>query len=185
MKTTKVIAMMFLLIISLSGCRVETTELPDTAEHPVNNGEHRLTQQPNVGGEAGQPSELPIADDENQAGENSAATTGQNAVIMPAGDRVVIITNPFVHDGVEPYLVAQSLVESFGEEQVVHLTWPTDGSQGAINRVVQEVIDDPGVGALIFNIPSLGYRFVADALQTLSDDIFVVFAPSTLYGCYP
>ena len=106
---------------------------------------------------------------------------GHGAEALPVAGKIVIITNDANNDE-EEFLSAEALVSRYGEEQVAHMTWPGDGAEKYITEILQEVSEDPEVGALILNNSALGNRFVLSALANVRDDIFVVYAPSIYWG---
>jgi len=145
-----------LMIITLTGCRVGVLELPpDDVGQPDDNGWQQESGDPDPG-------------------------EGQIAVNLPVAGKIAIVTSPSDQD--EAFRVARAFARSYGEEQVVHKTWPPDGSERAITETLQEISEDPEVGALIVTHLVWGQRFIVQALSNIRDEIFVVYIAPIIYA---
>ena len=161
MKKIIAIAVIALMIITLTGC-----ESDGSINEPNNASEQsdaNVEQQGNEG--------LDIADD--QSTEN-----------LLSAEKIVIITDMRIH-GEDEYLSAEALVNRFGQEQVIHKTWPDaiPNVEPIISDILRDVSENPEVGAVILSESvhaTWNNSSVADALWNLRDDIFVVFIPSVL-----
>ena len=149
----KVIAITLLLMMVLTGCRVQLAIEPsDTSGQFVD------------------------------VGEDSEISNGQDVDELAFDGKIVIITNWFEVNE-EAYLVAKTFSERFGEDRVIHKIWPGSGSEFIINDTLQEVSDDPEVVALVLNNSWMSNKHVIDALENLRDDIFVVYASVLHQSC--
>jgi len=149
----RVTAVILILMIALTGCRVQfAVDSSDTMVLPVNGSED-----PDI-------------------------TNGQEMDDLPFDGKVVIITNTFSLNE-EAFLVAQAFAERFGEDRVIHKTWPTEGQEPIITETLQKVSEDPDVVALVLNNSLMGNWHIIDALENVRDDIFVVYAPVTHQWC--
>lgn len=94
--------------------------------------------------------------------------------------RIAIVTNSLVYgtrENSEGYYAAQKLVERFGEDNVLHMTWPAifweEGEQ--MVSILLEIAEDPEIRALIINEAVQGTNAAVDALLEVRDDIFIVY----------
>jgi hypothetical protein len=137
-----------LMILASMGCRLDPIDAPDMG------------------------SWLDANDGQQQSG-GPDSIEGQVVADLPVAGKIVIVTSPGDHD--EVFRVARAFASSYSEEQVVHMTWPHDGSGRLITDLLRDVSEDPEVGALIVtNLPG-GQRFISQALSDIRDEIFVVY----------
>jgi len=111
-----------------------------------------------------------------QSGD-SDTSNGLSADRLPITGKIVIITNTD-RDNKDEFLSAVALVLRFGEDYVVHKTWPdwdTGGVERNIVDLLQGISEDLEVKALILSSSIAGEMFVIDALNNVRDDIFVVY----------
>ena len=150
----RVIAIILIvMIIPLTGCRVQLVV------EPSDSIEHHVDSR-----------------------DDPDINTGQGADVLMFDGKIVIITNTFSLNE-EAFLVAQAFAERFGEDRVIHKTWPTEGQEPIITETLQKVSEDPDVVALVLNNSLMGNWHIIDALENVRDDIFVVYAPVTHQWC--
>jgi hypothetical protein len=116
-------------------------------------------------------------------GEQSIANDGQpqseeNIDELPKAGKIVVITNA-VNLNEEAFLTAEALAAGFGQEHVVHKTWPNKPEERVITDILHEISDDPEVEALVVTNLNSQNRLLVDALKYVRDDIFVVYAHNT------
>jgi len=126
-----------------------------------------------------------VTSDERQV-EDTYINSEQNVDASPSAEKIVIITNPIIY-AEDEYLSAEALVARFGQERVIHKTWPGWSGAGVtareetINNILKEISENTEVKAVVLtestHRPSVN-TYVVDALHHLRDDIFVVFVPS-------
>jgi hypothetical protein len=150
------IAIILLAIVSLTGCRSE-----------IKNEQPAITKQP-------------ITNNEQWQSDDLDTNNEQNVDELPSAGKIVLITNA-IQNNEDEYLSAEALVAKFGQEQVIHKTWPGDvaGAEGIIADILQEISENPEVRAIVLTSPPY-FRdsYVVDALHYLRDDVFLVYAPS-------
>jgi hypothetical protein len=119
-----------------------------------------------------------FVDDGYQGGGDFEEINGQDVARLPSAGKIVIVTDSTG----EAFLTAQELAAGFGQERVVHKTWPraSDDVGGMVSDILQGVSDDPDVVALVINNPLTGNRFVLDELKNIRDDICVVYSNTNL-----
>jgi len=147
----RVIAVALILTITLTGCTVRFAVEPTD------------------------PSELPVANGGQQSGDSGLFGWLDADELQGAG-KIVIITNPYIIDE-DAFLVANEFANRFGQERVVHIIWPRLEMVSDIPVVLQEISEDPEVGALIVNSSIWDNQSVIDALRDIREDIFVVYTP--------
>jgi len=101
------------------------------------------------------------------------ATDGSNK--LPG--KIAFITNT-VDCNEEEYRRAEQLQAKYGEENVIHRTWPAtfaiEGEQ--MISIVQQIAADPEVKALIINMAVIGTNAAVDKLLETRNDIFIAYA---------
>ncbi|MCL2873638.1 MAG: DUF3798 domain-containing protein [Defluviitaleaceae bacterium] len=92
--------------------------------------------------------------------------------------RVAIVTNP-VEQNEEEYRSAEALVARFGEDMIIHRTWPTMFAQEGetMIRILEEIASDPAVRVLVINQAVINTNAAVDRVREMrGDDIFIVYA---------
>jgi len=146
-----------LMIILLTGCKMQLTIEPSVSGGLLGN--------------SGEPQDG-ILD----------TTDGQAVEELSFDGKIVIITNFGKYEPDYPgsvieedmYLSAKSLVNRFGQEQVIHKTWPSYGSnaEDLIDGIFQDISEDTEIKAMIL-LYSYYNPYIFDKLETLRDDIYV------------
>ena len=90
--------------------------------------------------------------------------------------KIAIITNT-VSQNEEEYRSAQQVVERYGDDKVIHVTWPDNfmTEQEQMVSIVSRVASDPEVRALIINQAVPGTNAAVDKLLEIRDDIYIVY----------
>lgn len=146
-----------IVLMILAGCR--------------NDGQHKSKDSSKSNGQSAD--ELPIADINDINGV-------QNSDELLVADKIVVITYSLSGD-IEASLNIKALKASYGEERVIHIAWPSERSEEAITRILQEVSEDPGVRALVLD-DLYRNRTLLNELKNVRDDIFVVYTPSIYWS---
>jgi len=123
---------------------------------------------------------LPVHNSEQKQNGSLHINDGQDTTELSSTGKIVIITNRFDYNN-EAFLVADAFVKRFGEEKIEHIIWPGFESEGRIPGILQDVSEDPDVGALIINNSYFGNRLVLESLHNIREDIFVVYVPIFAY----
>ena len=91
--------------------------------------------------------------------------------------RIAIVTNTFVQNP-EEYISAQYILNKFGEEYVIHRTWPLMFMQEGemMIEILQEIANDPDVRVLIINQAVENTNAAVEAFRERRDDVFVIYA---------
>ena len=164
---------LILLLIAISACGSDDTQNRDF--EPID-GMYEYAQSPitePVGGateaEAGEQEENAII----------AAEIPQTDELFPEPDepfpgRIMIVTGGIYVDE-HGYRIGQTLVERYGEEKVIHLTWPLVflGRRDLIIRFAQQAAE-PDVGAVIFTFDHDSMWLVERIREKRGDCIFIV-----------
>jgi len=116
----------------------------------------------------------------------TVADSGHSADGLSFDGKIVIITNPIDINAVniesieDEYLLAEALVARFGQERIVHKTWPfwNPAGEDIIDGIFQEISEDPEVRAMILLYSYTEDDYVIDSLKNIREDIFVVYIPS-------
>jgi len=156
----KVIAIILLLMMVLTGCRVQLAIEPsDTTGFSGDNGEQQSVDL-DVGNET-------------------------ETDILPFDGKIVIITNPATYDPMaigsvineDAYLGAKALADRYERERVVHKIWPyfVLNSEDIIDEMLSDISESLDVKAAIIFDSISDSSYVVDSLHSLRDDIFVVF----------
>jgi len=152
-----------LMAIALAGCRAGSADKPPDIGDWLGGG---LTSAPTSEGQ--------------RAGGDPDTGDRQNAGDLPYKGKVVIITtntSDYRYENNEEVIGAEALAARFGEDRVVHETWPRwDSGVDKLIAFLQGISEDPEVGALVLTGSTTGYTHVIDALPYIRDDIFVVYA---------
>ena len=95
---------------------------------------------------------------------------------MPFEGKIAIVTNT-VESGEVYYRPAQHIQEKFGQEQILHRTWPVNfGTEGEyMIKILDEVADDSDVKALIINGAVMGTNAAVHKFRERRDDVFIVY----------
>jgi len=90
--------------------------------------------------------------------------------------KIAIVTND-VSQSEEEFRSAEAIVAKYGEDKIVHRTWPTnfavEGEQ--MITIVAQIAADPDVKALIINQAVIGTNAAVDRLLQDRDDVFIVY----------
>ncbi|MCL2873961.1 MAG: DUF3798 domain-containing protein [Defluviitaleaceae bacterium] len=151
-------ALLVLTMLFLVAC-AQPTSPPPTG--PGNN-----VEQPDV-------PETPDATTEDENGEDQG-----NVAVEPFPGRIAIVTNT-VDQNEEEFRSAEALVARFGEDKVIHRTWPVMFAQEGemMITILQEIASDPTVGVLVINQAVVNTNAAVDRVREMrGDDIFIVYA---------
>lgn len=93
-----------------------------------------------------------------------------------AGGKIAIVTNT-VSQNEEEYRSAQEMVAKYGDNKVVHVTWPDNfmAEQEQMVSIVAKLASDRDIKALIINQAVPGTNAAVDKLLETRDDIFIVY----------
>ena len=149
-------ALLVLVMLFLAACAQPTPP-------PAADGGGQSAQQ--------QPAQQEPADD-NDDDEPAAAND------EPFPGRIAIVTNT-VDQNEEEFGSAEALVARFGEDKVIHRTWPVLFAQEGemMITILQEIAADPTVGVLVINQAVINTNAAVDRVREMrGDDIFIVYA---------
>lgn len=137
-------------------------------------------------GDSGTPSsqaeEAPETENTETAEETPATEESSPVEEAPAAEvasfdgKIAIVTNT-VSQNEEEYRSAQQVMEKYGEDKVVHVTWPDNfmAEQEQMVSIVSKIAADPEVKALIINQSVPGSNAAVDKLLETRDDMFIVY----------
>jgi hypothetical protein len=164
-----------IVLMILAGCR--------------NDGQHKSKDSSKSNGQSAD--ELPIADinDINSVQNSDALPIAdindingvQNSDELLVADKIVVITYS-LSGNIEASLNIKALKASYGEDRVIHMAWPSERSEEAITRILQEVSEDPGVRALVLDDLYRNRTLLNELIKNVRDDIFVVYTPSIYWS---
>lgn len=123
--------------------------------------------------EPGATDETPSEDAPATEGEGDAAPAAEAATFE---GKIAIVTNT-VSQNEEEYRSAQQVIAKYGEDKVVHVTWPDNfmTEQEQMVSIVSKIAADPEVKVLILNQAVPGSNASVDKLLETRDDIFIVY----------
>ena len=103
--------------------------------------------------------------------EGGAAAEGGGA-----DGKIAIITNT-VSQNEEEYRSAETLLEQYGADKIIHQTWPDNfmAEQEQLVSIVGKIAADPEVKALVINQAVPGTNAAVDKLLETRDDMFIVY----------
>ncbi len=90
--------------------------------------------------------------------------------------KIAIVTNT-VSQNEEEYRSAEVMVAKYGEEMIMHLTWPDNfmAEQEQMISTLARVAADPEVKAVILNQAVPGSNAAVDKMLETRDDLFIVY----------
>ncbi len=117
--------------------------------------------------------EVPTNSNQTPPAESQNAEQNQ-----PSGidGKIAIITNT-VSQNEEEYRSAQQVVEKYGSDKVIHVTWPDNfmTEQEQMVSIVSRLASDSQVKALVINQAVPGTNAAVDKLLETRDDIFIAY----------
>lgn len=119
------------------------------------------------GGETSAPA-APDAPKDSSTAEQPAAAEGKF--------KVAIVTNT-VSQNEEEYRSAQQMVDKYGADHIVHVTWPDNfmAEQEQMVSIVAKLASDPDLTGIIINQAVPGTNAAIDKLLETRDDVFIVY----------
>ena len=106
----------------------------------------------------------------------AAADEASEAAIASFPGKIAIVTNT-VDQNEEEYRSAEALQLKYGEDKIVHRTWPvnfsTEGEQ--MITVLQQLAADREIKGLIINQAVINTNAAVDKFQEIRDDVFVAY----------
>jgi len=150
------------MVFALVAC---TTEEPP----PPANTNQQNNQQPDNSQQNNQPNNNQQPDNNQQNNQPPVQTD-----IFPG--KIAIVTND-VSQSEEEFRSAEALVAKYGEDKIIHRTWPANFVQEGeqMITIVQAIAENPDVRALIINQAVVGTNAAVDKLLEIRDDIFIVY----------
>lgn len=122
------------------------------------------------------PSTEEAAPAEETPAEGDVDVEAPVAEVASFDGKIAIVTNT-VSQNEEEYRSAQQMVEKYGEDKVMHVTWPDNfmAEQEQMVSIVSKIAADPEVKALIINQAVPGSNASVDKLLETRDDMFIVY----------
>ncbi|MEG0018949.1 MAG: DUF3798 domain-containing protein [Oscillospiraceae bacterium] len=114
------------------------------------------------------------------AAPKAEGTPAPDGAASPAADagkfKIAVVTNT-VSQNEEEYRSAEALVKKYGEDKIVHVTWPDNfmSEQEQMVSTVAKLASDPDIQALVLNQAVPGTNAAVDKLLETRDDMFIVF----------
>jgi len=105
---------------------------------------------------------------------SESSPSGSNNLTFPG--KIAIITNPpSVNE--DDFHSPDRLLEKYGEEKIIHLTWPEDFmiKRNKVIDTVAALAEDKDIIALIINQAIEGSNDAIDKLKETRDDIFIIY----------
>ena len=160
-KFVSTLMMALLLVGSLTACGTASESTGKTGGSTVTPTE-KITDAASVDKVSGESTVEPSTDDKVTMGDNSY--------------KVGIVTNT-VSQNEEEYRSAQAMVEKYGKDRIVHVTWPDNfiTEQEQMITTVTKLGADPDIKAIIINQAVAGTNAAVDKLKETRDDIFIIY----------
>ena len=138
-----------------------------------------VTEAPPAGGGGGggaQQQQPPAGGGGGQAQQPAGGGDTTPAVTEAFPGVIAIVTND-VSQNEEEFRSAEALVAKYGEDKVIHRTWPVNFVQEGeqMITIVQAIAENRDVRALIINQAVVGTNAAVDKLLEFRDDVFIVY----------